>query len=320
MGDLQLPPQYRDVQIRGIHADKRTLDLSFSSEEPIERWFGLEILDHDPSSVRMERLQNSAPLLADHNPADVIGVIESASIQNGKGRAVVRFSKSTRASEIFQDVQDGIRKSVSVGYRVLKAVMQESDSEGLDTFRVTDWLPLEISIVGIPADDTVGVGRSDQSTNLCEVRKMGNETITLSQGNSGTNAEIERVRQIMDIGKQFNEPEMAREYADGGATVELFQQQILRNMKKPVEADVFGQAADPDIGLTGREVSQYSFCRAIMAQFNRPNTRAPQASSWKHPGRLRNNSGSSVKASTSRQRCCGRSLAKMANVTLASAH
>jgi HK97 family phage major capsid protein len=140
--------------------EARTIPLSFSSEMPVERYFGIEVLGHDPSAVRLDRLNNGAPLLLNHDIDDQIGVVESATIdpKTRRGRAVVRFSKSEDAEEIFQDVLDGIRRLVSVGYLIHKTVT-ESKSGGVETVRVTDWEPYEISLVSVPADNSVGVGR-----------------------------------------------------------------------------------------------------------------------------------------------------------------
>jgi HK97 family phage major capsid protein len=147
--------------------EERTVELSFSSETPVEQYnwdIGRyhEILDHSPSSVDLSRLNNSAPLLMDHNRTDQVGVIESSEIRDGKGYATVRFGKSERASEIFQDVKDGIRRLVSVGYRVSKLVTEKIENE-VETLRAMRWLPMEISIVSIPADTSVGIGRQDKT-------------------------------------------------------------------------------------------------------------------------------------------------------------
>lgn len=143
-----------------IDTEKRTIELSFSSESPVDRWFGTEILDHSPASVRLDRLNDGAALLVDHNTRDHVGVVESASVDNRRGRAVVRFGSSERATEIYNDVADGIRRLVSVGYRIHKMV-NDGDPED-ETFRATDWEPHEISIVAVPADASVGVGRTDE--------------------------------------------------------------------------------------------------------------------------------------------------------------
>ncbi len=148
-----------ELERGGIDEKARTVSVSFSSETPVERWFGSEVLDHSPGAARMGRLNNGGALLVDHNRSDQIGVVESAKIDKDKrGRAVVRFGKSARAEEIFQDVVDGIRRLVSVGYRIHKRET-ETKPGGVEVERVTDWEPYEISIVSIPADDSVGVGR-----------------------------------------------------------------------------------------------------------------------------------------------------------------
>lgn len=144
-----------------INEEARTVDVTFSTEtDQVERWFGVEILDHSPSSVRMGRLNNGAPLLADHDTRSQIGVIESATISENAGQATLRFSKSALGEEIFQDVKDGIRSKVSVGYRV-HDIKMESRNGDLETYRVTDWEPFEISIVSVPADDNAGVRAED---------------------------------------------------------------------------------------------------------------------------------------------------------------
>ena len=151
----------RTMEVRKFDTEKRTVELAFSSEIEVERWYGIEILDHSPESVRLDRLRDGGALLVDHDWTDQVGVVESVSIDaDRRGRAVVRFGRSARADEIFQDIVDGIRKHVSVGYRVLAAKLQETRDEWQDVYRITEWEPFEISIVSVPADTSVGIGRA----------------------------------------------------------------------------------------------------------------------------------------------------------------
>jgi len=154
-GNLQ-----RDMRVVSHDELARTVELAFSSEAEVQRWFGVEILDHSPGSVDLSRLRNGGALLVNHDWDDQVGVIESVSIdRDRKGRAVVRFGKSDRAEEIFRDVVDEIRQLVSVGYRVIEAKPDGvKDEEPI--IRITRWEPYEISIVSVPADTTVGVGRT----------------------------------------------------------------------------------------------------------------------------------------------------------------
>lgn len=181
---VELGVHYRTFEVdrAALKDDSRSVELTFSSEAPVEQfgWDGryIEILDHSTTSVDLSRLNSAAPLLMDHNRTDQIGVIESASIDTSakKGRATVRFGQSERAKEIFQDVKDGIRRLVSVGYRVYKLVTEKVENE-VETLRATRWMPMEISIVSIPADTTVGIGRNQatEETNKATLER----TITM---------------------------------------------------------------------------------------------------------------------------------------------
>lgn len=163
-------PLERNATIRAVctndqRADDETaayrFELSYSSEEPYERWFGVEILGHEPEEVDLKWLASgNAALLNQHKPDEQIGVIESAKLEDGRGKAVVRFGKSVLAQEIRQDVIDGIRSNVSVGYHIHAMVLEEQSDEEPDRYRVTRWSPVEISIVSMPADQTVGLGRN----------------------------------------------------------------------------------------------------------------------------------------------------------------
>lgn len=171
--------QYRHADVLSIDAPARTLELAFSSEAAeVQTRSGVEILGHRINEVRMHRLDNGAALLLDHNPREHIGVVESASIDSDhRGRAIVRFGRSPRAEEILRDVLDGIRKHVSVGYLVHQVeVIGQRDAGPL--YRATDWEPIEISIVSIPADPSVGIGRA--------LENLPQDTATVSQHTPST--------------------------------------------------------------------------------------------------------------------------------------
>lgn len=189
-GDLQ-----RALEVSGFDVEKRTVELAFSSEIEAERWFGIEILDHSPTSMRLERLRDGGAVLVDHDWSDQVGVVESVSIgADRRGRAVVRFGKSARANEIFQDVVDGIRKHVSVGYRVLAAKLEETRSE-TDVYRITDWEPFEISFVAVPLDHSVGVGRAMEKTQE-EQAPVPVQTASVPSGDAAANQNSERTNQM----------------------------------------------------------------------------------------------------------------------------
>ena len=138
--------------------DARTISFPFSSELSVARYFGQEVLSHERSAVDLGRLNDSAPLLFNHDPDKVIGVVERAWIdeKERRGHAKVRFSRNDFAQSIYEDVKDKVLRNVSVGYQVGE---MEERSDG-SAFVASKWTPHEISIVAIAADPGVGVSRS----------------------------------------------------------------------------------------------------------------------------------------------------------------
>lgn len=152
-------------------------ELSFSSEtEEVERWFGIEVLGHGPGEVDMDFIASGrAPLLFLHDHSQIVGVIQSAVIENRRGKAVVRFGRGELAQEKRQDVIDGILTNVSVGYVPLEMRLEKQVDDGPDVYRVTKWRPYEISLVGVPGDKTVGVRRS--ATDLIQPKIKKERTV-----------------------------------------------------------------------------------------------------------------------------------------------
>jgi HK97 family phage major capsid protein len=168
---MKLPPQWRAVEIARAATDESREDggdelyeISFSSEEPYERWWGIEILGHAKGEVDLSWMTSGrAPLLVDHDARvdSMVGVVTKAWIEAGRGKALVRFGKGARAQEIKTRVDSGELSCISVGYRIEEMQMVKSQKDGPSTYRATKWKPHESSIVAIPADVTVGVGRSN---------------------------------------------------------------------------------------------------------------------------------------------------------------
>jgi len=153
-------PLRRQAAVRNIDEEARTVEVAFSSEEPVPRWFGDEILDHTPGAMLDTRLQNGAAVLWNHDTDIQIGVVEAASVdKDRRGRATLRFGRSTRAEEIWADIVDGVIRHVSVGYFV-RAIKTEEQEGERDKVTIIEWEPYEISMVSVPADASVGVGRS----------------------------------------------------------------------------------------------------------------------------------------------------------------
>ncbi len=156
-------PTLRSLEGEG---NERKFTLSFSSEEPYVRWFGLEILDHSPGAVDLQRINQIGCLLFNHNRDAVIGKVNRAWLEGNRGMAEVEFDTDEQSEVIFQKVKSGTLKGVSVGYRIdsleeVQAGKTSADGRFTGPCEIArKWWPFEISIVSVPADATVGVGRT----------------------------------------------------------------------------------------------------------------------------------------------------------------
>nr|DAQ37911.1 MAG TPA: major capsid protein [Caudoviricetes sp.] len=145
--------------------NERKFILSFSSEEPYQRYWGAEVLDHSEGAVDLTRINEVGCLLFNHNRDAVIGKIAKAWIEGGRGMAEVEFDSDEESERIFQKVANGTLKGVSVGYQIesweeVAQGKQSADGKAIGPAAIArKWTPFEISIVSVPADPTVGVGR-----------------------------------------------------------------------------------------------------------------------------------------------------------------
>ena len=155
-----------------FNEEKRTVELIFSTGADYRRYdwqrdrYFIERLKVDKESVDLSRLEKGAPLLANHSHyslEDVIGVVERAWIDNGIGKAVVRFSERESVAPILADVKAGILRSISVGYTIETVTIEERQND-LPIYTATRWTPQEISLVTISADVGAQV-RSIEITN-----------------------------------------------------------------------------------------------------------------------------------------------------------
>jgi HK97 family phage major capsid protein/HK97 family phage prohead protease len=290
MDKLELPALTRAAATDSIQVDteSRTIEFPFSSELPVERWFGDEVLSHGEKAADLARLNDGAPLLFNHNTDEIIGVVERSWIDKDKrGYAKVRFAKTSRADEVLGMVNDGILRNVSFGYRIVDMVEEKVD--GRSVYRATRWEPYEISMVTIPADPTVGVGRAETSEmraiNLTRAEPepaqpadQPPEEVTMSEqhvdveviATQAAEAERSRIAAISALGERHKLPELARTLIDSGKGLDEARAAFLENIQVE-QKPVTGKEAD--IGLTQKEVREYSFLRAMNALAN-PGDRA----------------------------------------------
>lgn len=277
-----------------IDVAARTVEMSFASDFPVERYDWIEVLD--VSGMDMSRIgSGAAAFLVEHDRTDQVGVIESVTIgSDNVARAKVRFSKSVRGQEIFQDIVDGIRTLVSFGYRITE-LEKTGERDGMPIYTVRKFSPYEISTVSIPADSTVGVGRAAEMEAVAPVAEElpGKQTDAVPE--TETKAEegerelpktvpaevrsspeiksftevktmtdtvqIERQRtaDILALGAKFKAETAAREFIASGKSVDEFRAHLLESHQpEPVKTAT--------AGISGDEARGFSMLKLIAAR------------------------------------------------------
>ena len=253
--------------------DARTVRLAFSSEQPVLREYGYEILDHQRSSIDLNFINSGrAPLLLDHDARQQIGRVVSVSVDEGgrKSRALVQFSKNSElARSIFDDVKDGIRANISVGYAVNRMEMTDEKIDGRSVYRAMNWEPREISVVAIGADDSVGIGRSDSKDLQTRKESMTEETKVEVQTELPQKTETEIRNEIIanhvkirKAGEDCKKQDFAERCIRQGMTYPQFTNALVEELRTaPVET-----STPEAIGMNDKEVRSYSMFIAIRAQ------------------------------------------------------
>jgi len=278
-----------EIKPRGVDVEARRIEMSISSEQPVARSFGNEILEHSEGAIDLEFLSSGrAPLLLDHDPSQQIGVIESVKLDGEarRLRATARLGRGELATSILRDVEDGIRTNISVGYSIDKLERQGNG----DDFVATRWRPLEASLVSIPADtsDIVGVGRSNQ-TEINTPETQHTEAIVAEDNNAidmdavraealadAQKAAQKQVAQILELGARHNQVDMAREAIQAGQQVDAFRDALLTK----IETQALVAANDADIDLSAKDKKRFNLARAISAMVNPSDRRAQEAAAY----------------------------------------
>jgi len=250
-------------------ADDERFDMSFSSEEPVERWFGDEILDHSADCIDMSRAANGLAYLVDHNTGDQVGIIEGLRSENKKLRGIVRFSRSQRAQDVKRDVQDKIRPFTSIGYRVNEMVLEKeekSDQGTKRTYRVSKWTPMEGSTVAVPADVTVGAGRAAGQEEFAVSVRSAVQTaqappIQINEVRNMTPKETAEILRLCDAHK-IDHKRALEMIEKEGMTIDLASREILAEVSTR-DAKVLNTPA-AELELTARDQKNYNMCNGIM--------------------------------------------------------
>ncbi len=266
------------MEMAPVDEDKRTVRMAISSEEPVMRSFGMEVLEHSDEAIDLSFLKSGrAPLLLDHDPEKQVGVIESVSLDGSarRLRATVRFGKGALAREAFDDVTDGIKANVSIGYSVQKMERKDKDTYVVKKFRIH-----EASLVSIPADVTVGVGRSSEASQQpVIVTDNAQEQIMSEVDVQAVEAQARQAAQknaalIVELGARHEKSDMAQKAIAEGVSIEEFRGQLLE------EIGTTRALENQEIGLSQKEVGRFSLMRAIHALANPTDRRAQESAAF----------------------------------------
>jgi len=299
--DLEKKLVQRDfnLEIREVEKEDRTLEFPFSSEQGVARYFGNEVLEHTEKGADLTRLNDGAPVLWNHNPDQVIGVVERAWIDEKKkrGYAQVRFSDEDFAASKFRDIKNGIIRNISFGY-----VIKEMEQRG-DDYVANSWEAYEISAVAIPADNSIGINRAAATTQESDNISLERNNSASSDAQSTSNsvemtttpkenlevrseavdsekllkAERSRITNIQKAAEKHDLRELGSQYVAEGRTVADFNQAIVDNWKQEPVAQRSGSA---EIGMEEKEARSFSFLRACNYLANPTDSRAREAAAF----------------------------------------
>jgi HK97 family phage major capsid protein len=296
--DYDGKPLYRNAVVASwcrAEDDPDVVEFSFSSEEPVERYFGMEVLSHAPGAMNMARLNSgAAPWLWNHNPDVVLGGVERAWQGNdGRGMVRTRWSPNTKSEgseewKVRQNWEAGIIRNVSFMYSI-DAPLDLKSREGVAL--VIAFTPMEVSTVSIPADATVGQGRAIGKTAAPAADQTQSpstmETVDLAQERAAAaadavTAERGRIAAITSLTREHGADDLAGDLIASGATEADAMRTVLgaiaKRTKQPATPATPAQpiaGASADIGLTDKEARSFSFLKAMRAQLF-PNERAFQ--------------------------------------------
>lgn len=288
--DAQTTERNNRSQVLDFTRDEDNEELytfPLSSETPYRRWRGNEILVHTKDAIDLSFLNSgTAPLLHQHDQwSGQIGVIQKAWLDEAKKRVyvTVRFSRRPEAQMVKQDVDDGIMRNVSVGYNVLEVERTERDDDTPREYKVTSWKPMEASIVSIPADETVGVGRATQAQegampaennqgagvtpNGTENRSAGLPSAVPAEMTDEQRAQNTEtaINEIGTLASEHNQGTLGRSFIDGEIragrvpSIEVFRGIMRANLPEDTPLQ------NTDVGLTENEVRNFSVVNAMRA-------------------------------------------------------
>ncbi len=269
-----MPIQYRYLQVQEQTEEQkqaRKMSFSVSSEYPVERWFGTEILDHSADSIDLSDFNDGAPVLFDHDTSKIVGVIEGTYLSDRKLGIDMRFGNTAIADELYQNCSDGIVKKVSIGYIPRKMKLDDPKNE---VYRVIDWKPIETSFVAIPADPTVGIGRSQSETEytveiindnideeIVENLEPDNQIRGIEVAKENIEQSIDDAKEILAMGEKCGDLGLAHELIRSNTPLPEARNKFLEKLSGVAAKPLADSIGEMSIGLSPKEQKRYSLLK-----------------------------------------------------------
>lgn len=240
--------------------------VALSSEAPVERYdwrtgeIYMEVLDHSPDAIDLSYAADGLPFCLDHTLSAQIGLIDAVTIGEDRiARGVARPGSHPEAEWVFKDMRAGIRKKISIGYWPGDVYTQTKDAAGTITRRYTGWTLYEASSVAVPADYSVGVGRSASGAPLDRLAGGGPALSTESkmadviQSERGVALTPDtRAAELAALARDGGMPEKAAEWIVGNVSVDAARAEVLSTLRSKAEARAPMSSAAPVIEV-GRD-------------------------------------------------------------------
>ena len=257
-----------EIDLTSRDDDQRTIEASISSEFPVQRWDGEEILDHSPGAVDLSRAP--LPLIISHDNQKLnVGIVDNLRLAGKKLRGLLKFGERQEAVEIWRDVKAGIIRYLSVGYQIIQR--EEPDENGV--YRVLKWMPYECSLVSVPADNSVGIGRNfhRKDRNTMENRDFNiykNAENAKDPERAALRA-MHETQEILELAKEHGMHELGNRAAAGGWGLKRFRDALLEEIGNRGSREISTGELDAmtagtaEIGMSDRERGRYSWLKMI---------------------------------------------------------
>jgi HK97 family phage major capsid protein/HK97 family phage prohead protease len=270
--------------------DDDVYDVSLSSDKPIDRGYYMETLDHSKDSINLDRAADGMNLLFNHDTDEPHGRLENLKPKGGKLTAKMRFFSTPDSQNLKTKVDEGMRE-MSIGYSIQKYEHTAGAGGAADEYRATSWTPLEASIVSVPADYSVGVGRSNRddvkypvsvrSTSPTPPPAVPQEKIAMNEqeraaAEAAALAKAKLLTEIAQLARKHGMADKTAEWLEAGHSIEKVREIILEAKGTREEELTRGGPAGGGVDLSVTEQKQYSYARAIAVAADQAEGRRPE--------------------------------------------